>query len=101
MALDDVVSLVAYSIAISIALAGSGSRGSGFETIGKPILVNLFVLALGGFFGFVLKLLFRKRSTDNRLIVSLATLLRSAACARFSMCRRFWAACRWAWCIST
>ena len=39
-------------IAISIALAGSGSRGSGFETIGKPILVNLFVLALGGFFGF-------------------------------------------------
>ena len=74
VALDDVVSLVAYSIAISIALAGSGSRGSGFETIGKPILVNLFVLALGGFFGFLLKLLFRKRSTDNRLIVSLATL---------------------------
>lgn len=32
------------------------------------------MLALGGFFGFVLKLLFRKRSTDNRLIVSLATL---------------------------
>ncbi len=54
VALDDVVSLVAYSIAISIALAGSGSRGSGFETIGKPILVNLFVLVLGGFFGFVL-----------------------------------------------
>ena len=74
VALDDVVSLVAYSIAISIALAGSGSRGGGFETIAKPILVNLFVLALGGFFGFLLKLLFRKRSTDNRLIVSLATL---------------------------
>ena len=74
VALDDVVSLVAYSIAISIALAGSGNRGSGFETIIKPILANLFVLALGGFFGFLLKLLFRKRSTDNRLIVSLATL---------------------------
>ena len=74
LGLYSVVGLVAYSIAISIALAGSGSRGSGFETIGKPILVNLFVLVLGGFFGFVLKLLFRKRSTDNRLIVSLATL---------------------------
>ena len=74
VALDDVVSLVAYSIAISIALAGSGNRGSSFETIIKPILANLFVLALGGFFGFLLKLLFRKRSTDNRLIVSLATL---------------------------
>lgn len=48
--------------------------GSSFETIIKPILANLFVLALGGFFGFLLKLLFRKRSTDNRLIVSLATL---------------------------
>ena len=39
-----------------------------------PILTNLFVLALGGAFGFLLKLLFRKRSTDNRLIVSLAMI---------------------------
>lgn len=74
VALDDVVSLVAYSIAISIALAGSGAQGGSFEMVIQPILVNLAVLVLGGLFGFLLKLLFRGRSTDNRLIVSLAML---------------------------
>ena len=73
VALDDVVSLVAYSIAISVALA-QGGAGGGFDVVIRPILVNCFVLVLGGFFGFLLKLLFRKRSTDNRLIVSLAML---------------------------
>ena len=75
VALDDVVSLVAYSVAISIALSSMGSgRAGGFETIVKPILVNLGVVGLGCLFGLLLKLLFRKRSTDNRLIVSIATL---------------------------
>ena len=74
VALDDVVSLVAYSIAISIALSQGASGADGFETVILPILTNLFVLALGGAFGFLLKLLFHKRSTDNRLIVSLAMI---------------------------
>ena len=74
VALDDVVSLVAYSIAISVALSSMGAGGSGFETVVKPILVNLAVLLLGGVFGVLLKLLFRNRSTDNRLIVSIAVL---------------------------
>ena len=75
VALDDVVSLVAYSIAISVALSsmGRGDAGS-FETIVKPLLLNTGVLLLGGLFGVLLKLLFRKRSTDNRLIVSIAML---------------------------
>jgi len=40
----------------------------------KPLAVNALVLLLGGGFGFFLKLLLHKRSTDNRLIVSIALL---------------------------
>lgn len=74
VALDDVVSLVAYSVSISIALSSMGAGRGGFSTVLRPILVNLGVLALGCAFGVLLKLLFRKRSTDNRLIVSVAVL---------------------------
>lgn len=75
VALDDVVSLVAYSVAISIALSSMGTGGANrFATIVKPILINIGVLALGCAFGVLLKILFRKRSTDNRLIVSIAVL---------------------------
>ncbi len=73
VALDDVVGLIAYSIAISVALASStGSFEAG--NIIKPIITNIAVFALGGLFGFFLKLLLQKRSTDNRLIVSVALL---------------------------
>ena len=75
VALDDVVSLVAYSISISVALSSMGdARSGGFSAVVRPILINLGVLALGCLFGLILKLLFRKRSTDNRLIVSIAVL---------------------------
>ena len=75
VALDDVVGLLAYSAAISIALASSAGSGSaGFESIIKPIILNLVVLLLGGFFGLLMKWLMNKRSTDNRLIVSVALL---------------------------
>lgn len=74
VALDDVVGLVAYSIAISIATA-STSGNVNFWSIVKPILINVVVMAIGGGFGFLLKLLMpQKRSTDNRLIISIATL---------------------------
>ena len=75
VALDDVVGLVAYSIAISIATASRSESGISFVSIIKPIIINLIVLVLGGGFGFLLKLLMpKKRSTDNRLIISIATL---------------------------
>ena len=75
VALDDVVGLVAYSIAISVALASSaGAGGLSFGVVGLPIIYNIFVLILGGFFGYLLKLLMNNRSTDNRLIVSLALI---------------------------
>lgn len=74
VALDDVVSLIAYSIAISVALS-YGGKGTNVSTIIKPIILNLLVLVLGGLFGFLLKLLIpKKRSTDNRLIIVISIL---------------------------
>lgn len=73
VALDDVVGLLAYSVAISIALAAAGGT-AGFDSIVRPILLNLLVLLLGGVFGLLLKFLMNKRSTDNKLIVSVALL---------------------------
>ena len=77
VALDDVVSLVAYSMAISLALA-SVSGGAGhisFWVVIKPVLINMGVMLLGGVFGLFLRLLMpKKRSTDNRLIISVALL---------------------------
>ena len=73
VALDDMVGLLAYSIAISVALASmTGDFHAG--SIVKPILLNIIVFVLGGLFGLFLKLLLHKRSTDNRLIVSVAVL---------------------------
>ena len=75
VALDDVVGLVAYSLAISVALAESSGQSFQAVTLIKPLLINGLVLILGGFFGFLMKWLMpKKRSTDNRLIISLALL---------------------------
>lgn len=73
VALDDVVGLLAYSIAISVALASlTGTFHA--ENIVKPIILNVLAFTLGGLFGIFLKLLLHARSTDNRLIVSIALL---------------------------
>jgi Kef-type K+ transport system membrane component KefB len=75
VALDDVVGLVEYSIAISIALASLQGGGFRMSQIGMPILVNTGVLALGCLFGLVLKwMLPERRTTDNRLIIAVAIL---------------------------
>ena len=73
VALDDVVSLLAFSVAISVATATiAGSVDA--KTVALPIVYNLFMIILGALAGFALKLLMAKRSTDNRLIVSVALL---------------------------
>ena len=77
VALDDIVGLVAYSIAISVAVSSKTGTGA-FHVwdIVKPLLINLGVFALGGVFGVLMKLMMpKKRSTDNRLIISVALLL--------------------------
>ena len=76
VALDDVVGLIEYSVAISLALSVSlGSASVGATGILKPIGINLGVLLLGGLFGLFLKLLMPKnRSEDNRLIISVSLI---------------------------
>ena len=76
VALDNILSLIAYSVALSVA-ASVLSGGTAFNTtdIVRPIVTNLGALMLGGVFGLLMKLLMpRKRSTDNRLIISIALL---------------------------
>ena len=75
VALDDVVGLVLYSIAISIAVASLSGNGFQLSGIVYPILKNCIAMLLGAVFGLLLKLFNNKRhSTDNRLIIALALL---------------------------
>jgi Kef-type K+ transport system membrane component KefB len=75
VALDDVVGLIAYSIAISIALAKTSGGNLDASVVWIPIIQNIVALVIGGIFGFLLKLLMpKKRTTDNRLIVLLGVL---------------------------
>ena len=74
VALDDVFGLVAYSIAISAAISANSGSFS-LSSLISPIIFNLLVLLLGGLFGVFMKLLMPKnRSTDNRLIITIALL---------------------------
>lgn len=75
VAYDDIVALLAYSVAISVAVASSTGAAVNARDIIFPVLKNLGTLALGGVFGFIMKLLIqKKRSTDNRLIIAIALL---------------------------
>lgn len=71
VALDDVVSLMAFSVAISVSIAAMGGNFTAGDVL-LPIAYNLLLIGVGIAFGFLLKFLMRKRSTDNRLIVSIA-----------------------------
>lgn len=75
VALDDVVGLLAYSAAISVAVAltASGS-GFSFRQVALPIIMNIASVIIGALLGVVMKMLLTHRSTDNRLIVSVAIL---------------------------
>ena len=75
VALDDVITLILYSIAISVCLAINNGGNISFESVGWPIIENLICLALGFGCGFLLKLLLpKRRTTDNRLIIVIAVL---------------------------
>lgn len=73
VALDDVVSLVAFSIAVSTAIASMGGQLT-VMTVLKPIILNILMIAVGIALGFLLKLLMFDKSKDNRLIVTVALL---------------------------
>ena len=75
VALDDIVGLLAYSVAISVALSAGTGEAFRVGSILVPLAANLGVLLLGGLFGLFMKWLMpKKRSTDNRLIISIALL---------------------------
>lgn len=74
VAYDDVVGLVSYSVAISVAL---GVMTGSFQAANVivPIVANLGIMALGAVFGLFLRLMMpKRRTTDNRLIILIAVL---------------------------
>ena len=77
VALDDVGGLVAYSIAISVALSSlHGAGADRFAVVVLPIIKNLCALAIGALAGVVLRLTAGSRqSTDNRLIIAISVLV--------------------------
>ncbi len=75
VALDDIVGLVAYSVAIAIATAQLSGRGVDFMSTGLPFLISIGALVLGGIFGALTALFMKTRhSTDNRLIIAITML---------------------------
>ena len=74
VALDDVVGLIAYSVAISIALSFNSNTLNIIDII-EPIFLNIGSLIIGGLFGLIMKLLIpQKRSKDNKLIISISLI---------------------------
>ena len=74
VALDDVVSLVAYSVAISVAVASLTGAAVSAKNIVLPLITNIAALFAGALFGVVMSAFIKKRSTDNRLIIAIAML---------------------------
>ncbi len=101
VALDDIVGLVLYSIAISLASAAISSEGFRVSTILLPMGKTLATVMLGGMLGLLLKLLTGRRRTDNRLILAIAVCSHTAGSAPRLTYPRSWDAWLWERCIST
>ena len=75
VALDDVLGLVLYSVAISVASSLLSDADFRAASILLPFGKTVLLMALGGGFGLILKwLIGSRRSTDNRLIIAIAVL---------------------------
>ncbi len=75
VAFDDAVCLVAFSIAIAVINANTGTSVSDSE-IALPLLYNFGALAVGFVSGvFLSKLMTPERSEDNRLILTISLIL--------------------------
>ncbi len=74
VALDDVVGLVAFSVAIAVATASLAGSVSATDIV-LPIVYNVVAFVVGGLLGLLMKVLISNRSTDNRLIIAVAIIL--------------------------
>lgn len=80
VSLDDAVCLICYTLAITV-INASGGTSTNVMDIVMPIVWNLVFIVVGGLFGWVhSKLMSPKRSSDNRLILTLAMLLTIDGC---------------------
>ncbi|MCI8549814.1 MAG: cation:proton antiporter [Lachnospiraceae bacterium] len=86
VALDDVVSLLAFSVCTAVVNASVGN-GEGIWLVWKPLLFNLGAICAGGLFGFLLHILIDKRQDKERrflLLIALILIL-TAACSAFDV----------------
>ena len=74
VALDDIVGLIAYSVAITVAEASLSGGSFGAMSVLFPLLANIGVMALGGGFGWLMKAALPKRREDDRLLLAIAML---------------------------
>jgi Kef-type K+ transport system membrane component KefB len=80
VSLDDAVCLICYTLAITVINAEAGASANVMDVV-MPIVWNLVFLVVGVIFGwFHSKLMSPTRSTDNRLILTLAMLLTIDGC---------------------
>lgn len=74
IAVDNIVALLMYSTAISVAAATISGEAFSIANVIMPLVTNIGVLLLGGVFGWFMKLMLEDRSNDNRLIIAIAFL---------------------------
>ena len=74
IAVDNIVALLMYSTAISVAAATISGEAFSIASVIMPLVTNIGVLLLGGVFGWFMKLMLEDRSNDNRLIIAIAFL---------------------------
>ena len=76
IALDDVLALLVYSIAVEICRTTNQTVTIDIIRVITPIITNLIAIAVGAFFGLVLKTFIQEKSSnDNRLIIAIAIII--------------------------
>ena len=86
IAVDDLISLLSFSISLSIAIGLMNHKFSMMDVF-MPVMTNLIIIIAGGLQGVLLRFLLPDyRSEDNRLIIVLAILLGfSGICALYNV----------------
>lgn len=76
VALDDAVSILAFSVCAAIAQALEGGTGFSIGSLIQPLIDNTLAIGIGLACGFLLHFMINsKRSDDNRLMIALSMIL--------------------------